>query len=70
MVNDFKIDEINLNDEINTVVQVTGFSKTNQFEESSYFKRLVANLERIYGLTWDDFKLFFSGRTGSLHYSI
>lgn len=59
MDDDFKIDEINLNDEINTVVQVTGFSKTNQFEESSYFKRLVANLERIYGLTWDDFKLFF-----------
>jgi len=63
---DFTLDEINLNDEINAVVQVTGFSETNKFKESSYFKRLVANLKEIYGLTWDDFKLYFyaGGDTG------
>ena len=66
MVDNFTLDEINLNEEIDVIVQTTGFSKSNKFFDSAYFKRLVENLKNIYDLTWDEFKLFFyaGGDTG------
>ena len=68
MVNDFKIDEINLNDEIDAVVQVTNLERINEFEHSSYFETLKFNLLLLYNLTYEEFKLFFYAGGDSRHH--